>query len=43
MSSTLLGVLQSIQAVGDDLRFFPFGGSLGGSTLLVGEMSISGS
>ena len=42
VSSTIVDVLTGIRAVGRDLRFFPFGGSLGGSTVLVGEMSVSG-
>ena len=42
VSSTIVDVLTGIRAVGNDLRFFPFGGSLGGSTVLVGEMSVSG-
>ncbi|MDP8929296.1 MAG: TldD/PmbA family protein [Actinomycetota bacterium] len=42
VASTLLEVLRSIVAVGSDLRFYPFGGALGGSTLLVSGMSVSG-
>ncbi len=42
VASTILDVLRSIVAVGSDLRFFPFGGALGGSTLLVAEMTLSG-
>ncbi|MDP8960461.1 MAG: TldD/PmbA family protein [Actinomycetota bacterium] len=42
VASSLLEVLRSIVAVGSDLRFYPFGGALGGSTLLVSGMSVSG-
>lgn len=43
VSSTIVDILQDIRAVADDRRFFPFGGSLGGATVLVGQMSVSGS
>lgn len=43
VSSTLIDILTAIEAVADDRRFIPFGGSLGGATVLVAEMSISGS
>lgn len=42
VSSTIVDLLTGIRAVGADLRFFPFGGSLGGSTVVVGEASVSG-
>ncbi|MDP9023610.1 MAG: TldD/PmbA family protein [Actinomycetota bacterium] len=42
VASTIVEVLRSITAVGSDLRFFPFGGALGGSTVLVSEMAVSG-
>ncbi|MDQ4129616.1 MAG: TldD/PmbA family protein [Actinomycetota bacterium] len=42
VASTIFDVLRSVVAVGSDLRFYPFGGALGGSTLLVAEMSVSG-
>jgi len=42
VSSTIVDVLRSIDVVASDRRFFPFGGSLGGATVLVGEMSVSG-
>lgn len=42
VASTILDVLRSIVAVGSDLRFYPFGGALGGSTLLISDMSVSG-
>ncbi len=42
VASTIVELLRSIRVVGSDLRFYPFGGALGGSTVLVGEMSVSG-
>lgn len=42
VASTIVDVLRSIRTVGSDLRFYPFGGALGGSTVLVGEMTVSG-
>lgn len=42
VASTIVDVLRSIRTVGADLRFYPFGGALGGSTVLVGEMTVSG-
>jgi PmbA protein len=42
VASTLLDVLRSVTEVGSDLRFFPFGGSLGAPTILVGEMTVAG-
>lgn len=42
VSSTIVDVLRGIRAVARDLRFYPFGGSLGGATVLVSEMSVSG-
>ena len=42
VASTLLDVLRSVTVVGSDLRFFPFGGSLGAPTILVGEMTVAG-
>jgi PmbA protein len=41
-ASTILEILRSIDEVGSDLRFYPFGGALGGSTVLVTEMSVAG-
>lgn len=43
VSSTIVEVLRAIEAVAADRRFFPFGGSLGGATVLINEMSVSGS
>jgi PmbA protein len=42
VASTLLDVLRGVTALGSDLRFFPFGGSLGSPTILVGEMTVAG-
>jgi predicted Zn-dependent protease len=42
VASTLLDVLRSVTEVGSDLRFFPFGGSFGAPTILVGEMTVAG-
>jgi len=42
IASTIPEVLQRIEAVGSDLRFFPGGGALGTPTLLVGEMTVAG-
>jgi PmbA protein len=42
VSSTLVEILLGIAALGDDRRFFPFGGSYGGATTLVAEMTVAG-
>jgi len=42
IASTIPEVLKALQAVGSDLRFFPGGGAIGTPTLLVGEMTVSG-
>ena len=42
VSSTLVEILLGIAALGSDLRFFPFGGSYGGATALVAEMTVAG-
>ena len=42
VASTLLDVLRGVSALGGDLRFFPFGGSLGSPTILVREMTVAG-
>ena len=41
IASTLLDVLRSVVALGDDLRF-PLGGGLGAPTVLVSEMTVGG-
>jgi predicted Zn-dependent protease len=38
----MLEILARIEAVGDDRRWLPFGGSLGGATTLVSEMTVGG-
>jgi PmbA protein len=43
VSSTIVDMLTAVIALGADRRFFPFGGSLAGATLLLGEMTIAGS
>ncbi|HEU0130454.1 MAG TPA: TldD/PmbA family protein [Mycobacteriales bacterium] len=42
VSSTLVEMLLAISALGDDRRFFPFGGSYGGATALLAEMTVAG-
>lgn len=42
VSSTLLEMLGSVGGLGDDRRFFPFGGALAGATLLLGPMTVAG-
>ncbi|MFN2525247.1 MAG: metallopeptidase TldD-related protein, partial [Actinomycetota bacterium] len=43
IAAPMLEILRSIQAVADDRRWIPFGGSYGGATTLIGEMTIAGS
>ncbi|HEV2787416.1 MAG TPA: TldD/PmbA family protein, partial [Solirubrobacteraceae bacterium] len=42
VATTLVDLLRGVVAVGADLRFFPFGGALGGSTVLVEQMTVAG-
>jgi PmbA protein len=42
IASTLREVLQRVEALGDDLRFFPGAGAIGTPTILVGEMTVAG-
>jgi PmbA protein len=42
VSSTILEILTAIALLGDDRRFFPFGGSYAGATALVREMTVAG-
>ena len=42
IAGTIPGMLAGIAAVGADLRFLPFGGGMGGVTLLVEGMTLSG-
>jgi PmbA protein len=39
----MLDILKGIVAVADDRRWLPFGGSYGGSTTLIAEMTVAGS
>ena len=42
IAAPMLDILRGITAVGDDLRWLPFGGSFGGATTLVAEMTVAG-
>lgn len=42
IASTVPEMLQNIVAVGSDLRFLPFGGGMGGTTVLVEGMTLAG-
>lgn len=42
IAAPMLEILAGILAVADDRRWLPFGGSLGGATTLVGEMTVAG-
>ena len=43
IAAPMLDILAGIVAVADDRRWLPFGGSLGGATMLIGEMTVAGS
>jgi PmbA protein len=43
IAAPMLDILKNITAVADDRRWLPFGGSLGGATTLVAEMTVAGS
>ncbi len=43
IAAPMLDILARIVAVGDDLRWLPFGGSYGGATFLIEEMTVAGS
>ena len=43
IAAPMLDILKGISAVGDDLRWLPFGGAFGGATTLVAEMTVAGS
>lgn len=43
IAAPMLDILDRIVAVADDRRWLPFGGSYGGATTLVSEMSVGGS
>jgi PmbA protein len=42
IAGTVPGLLSGLRAVGSDLRFLPIGGSIGGATLLVDGLTVSG-
>jgi PmbA protein len=42
IAAPMLEILDRIVAVGDDRRWLPFGGSYGGATTLVSEMTVAG-
>jgi PmbA protein len=42
IAAPMLEILRGIVAVADDRRWLPFGGSYGGATTLVAEMTIAG-
>jgi PmbA protein len=42
VAAPMLDILKGIVAVGDDTRWLPFGGSYGGATTLVAEMTVGG-
>lgn len=42
IAAPMLDILRGIVAVGDDRRWLPFGGSYGGATTLVAEMTVGG-
>lgn len=43
IAAPMLDILKGITAVADDRRWLPFGGSLGGATTLISEMTVAGS
>lgn len=43
IAAPMLEILGNILAVADDRRWLPFGGSFGGATTLVSEMTVAGS
>ncbi|MGH2727395.1 MAG: TldD/PmbA family protein [Actinomycetota bacterium] len=42
IASNVLDILRGIVAVGNDMRYLPFGGAIGTPTILVGEMTVAG-
>jgi PmbA protein len=42
IAAPMLDILKNVVAVADDLRWLPFGGSYGGATTLVSEMTVAG-
>jgi predicted Zn-dependent protease len=43
LTFTLEQLLTTIAALGDDRRYYPFGGALGGSTMSFGPVHVTGS
>ena len=43
IAAPMLDILANITAVADDRRWLPFGGSFGGATTLIAEMTVAGS
>jgi len=42
IAAPMLQMLAGIVAIADDRRWLPFGGSLGGATTLIAEMTVAG-
>jgi PmbA protein len=42
IAAPMLDILKRIESVGSDLRWLPFGGSYGGATTLISEMTVAG-
>jgi PmbA protein len=42
IASTIIDILLGVSAVGSDLRYLPFGGSIGTPSILIGEMTVAG-
>jgi PmbA protein len=42
IASNVLDILRGIVAVGNDIRYLPFGGAIGTPTILIGEMTVAG-
>jgi PmbA protein len=42
IAAPMLDILNRIVAIADDRRWLPFGGSYGGATTLIGEMTVAG-
>lgn len=42
VASTIIDILLNVAAVGSDLRYLPFGGSIGTPSILIGEMTVAG-
>jgi PmbA protein len=42
IASTIIDILLNVSAVASDLRYLPFGGSIGTPSILIGEMTVAG-